>query len=82
MMPRCVVRRIGSSHREGLHDVSVLNERSLHRVLASSIDYDPTYRVHWFFDMGAVARSPLHPPALGLLKVMSTVGLCRIMTRA
>jgi hypothetical protein len=38
MMPRYVARLIGSCHREGLHDVIVLNERHLHRGLASSID--------------------------------------------
>jgi hypothetical protein len=42
MMPRCVVRLIDSSRREALHDVTVLNQRHLHRVLASSINYDHT----------------------------------------
>ena len=73
MMPRCVARLIGSSRREGLHDVIVLNQRPMHRVLASSIDYDHTCWVHWFFDMGPVARRPVHPPQLGLLRVMPTV---------
>jgi len=57
MMPRCVVRLIGSRHREGLHDVIVLNERHLHRGLASSIDYNHTYQVHWFFNMAYITRS-------------------------
>jgi hypothetical protein len=59
MTPLCVMRLIGSSHRAGLHDVIVLNKRHPHCILASSIDDDQTYRVHGFFETGAVAWPPL-----------------------
>jgi hypothetical protein len=81
MMPRCVARLIGSRHREGLHDVIVLNARYLHRVLVSSVDYDHTYRVPLVLRHGRCDSTPLYPPASGLFRMLSTVGVFSSMTR-
>jgi transposase InsO family protein len=58
-------RVIGSIRRDVLDHVMVLNERHLHRVLQSYVNYYHTWRVHRALDMDAPDPWPVQPPELG-----------------
>ena len=60
-----VERLIGSIRRECLNDVIVLNERHLHRVLQSYVDYYHRWRLHRSLEMDAPEPRRVQPAARG-----------------
>jgi putative transposase len=69
-----VERVIGSIRRDALDHVIVFDERHLHRVLRSYIDYYHRWRVHRSLDMDAPDPRPVHPPELGQVRKLPEVG--------
>ena len=67
-------RVIGSIRREALDHVIVLNERHLHRVLRSYMDYYHTWRVHRSLDMDAPDPRLVQPPERGSVMKLPEVG--------
>ena len=65
---------IGSIRRECFDHVIVLNERHLHRVLRSYMDYYHTWRIHRSLDMDAPDPRLVQPPALGAVMKLPEVG--------
>ena len=67
-------RVIGSIRRDALDHVIVLNERHLHRVLRSYMDYYHTWRVHRSLDMDAPDPRLVQPPERGSVMKLPEVG--------
>jgi transposase InsO family protein len=67
-------RVIGSIRRDVLDHVIVLNERHLHRVLRSYLDYYHTWRTHQSLEMDAPEPRAMQPPALGPVRKRPEVG--------
>ena len=67
-------RVIGSIRRDVLDHVIVLNERHLHRVLRSYLDYYHTWRTHQSLEMDAPEPRAVQPPALGPVGKLPEVG--------
>ena len=67
-------RLIGSIRRECLAHVIVLNERHLHHVLRSYMDYYHTWRVHRSLDMDAPDPRLVQPSELGAVMKLPEVG--------
>jgi transposase InsO family protein len=67
-------RVIGSIRRDALDHVIVLNERHLHRVLRSYMDYYHTWRVHRFLDMDAPDPRLVQSPVRGSVMKLPEVG--------
>jgi len=67
-------RVIGSIRRDVLDHVIVLNERHLHRVLRSYMDYYHAWRVHRSLDMDAPDPRLVQPPELGSVMKLPEVG--------
>jgi hypothetical protein len=70
-----VERLIDSSRRECLHDVIVLNERHLRRVLHSYVGYSHRWRPHRSLAMDAPEPRPVQPAALGPVRKLPEVGV-------
>ena len=69
-----VERLIGSIRRECLNDVIVLNERHLHRVLQSYVDYYHRWRLHRSLEMDAPEPRRVQPAARGPVRKLPEVG--------
>ena len=69
-----VERLIGSIRRDCLNDVIVLNERHLHRLLHSYVDYYHDWRTHQSLDMDVPASREVQPPDLGPVRKLPEVG--------
>ncbi len=60
-----VERFIGSLRRECLDQVIILNERHLHRIVSSYLDYYHRARAHLSLDRNAPVRRDIEPAAAG-----------------
>lgn len=69
-----VERVIGSIRRECLDHVIVLNERHLHRILASYFDYYHRSRTHLSLDKDAPNERPVQPADTGKIVSFPQVG--------
>ena len=69
-----VERLIGSMRRECVDHVIVLNERSLHRILRSYIDYYHLWRTHLSLGKDAPVSRRVEPAAPGEVMAMPHVG--------
>ena len=69
-----VERLIGSMRRECVDHVIVLNERSLHRILRSYIDYYHLWRTHLSLGKDAPVSRRVEPAAPGEVIAMPHVG--------
>ena len=69
-----VDRLIGSMRRECVDHVIVLNERSLHRILRSYIDYYHLWRTHLSLGKDAPVSRRVEPAAPGEVMAMPHVG--------
>jgi putative transposase len=67
-------RVIGSIRRECLNEVIVLNERHLHRVLQSYLDYYHHWRTHRSLAMDAPEPRAIQRPAMGPVRKLPEVG--------
>ena len=75
-----VERLIGSMRRECVDHVIVLNERSLHRLLRSYIDYHHLWRTHLSLGKDAPVSRRVEPAAPGEVMAMPHVGACTTAT--
>jgi putative transposase len=69
-----VERVIGSIRRECLDHVIIFNERHLHRVLSSYLDYYHRSRTHLALDKDCPEGRPIQPVALGNIIAIPQVG--------
>jgi putative transposase len=69
-----VERVIGSIRRDVLDHVIVLNERHLHRILRSYVDYYHHWRTHRSLAMDAPEPRPVQTLKLGVVRKLPEVG--------
>ncbi|HEY6419089.1 MAG TPA: integrase core domain-containing protein [Candidatus Binataceae bacterium] len=69
-----VERVIGSIRRECLDHIVIFNERHLHRVLSSYVDYYQRTRTHLSLDKDCPDSRPTVPPRIGKVVAIPHVG--------
>jgi hypothetical protein len=67
-------RVIGSIRRDALDHVMVLNEKHLHRVLHSYVEYYHNWRTHLSLEMDAPESRSVQPSELGPVRMQPEVG--------